>query len=150
VAGRISSSPQAPYASSKWALEALSESLAQEVKAFGIRVAIVEPGVIATPIFGKVAEIPSGTKYPQMRRIVELFRAAVEEGNVSPYVVGEKVREIVDGGSWQLRYPTGPSAAGYLAWRASLSDEQWVEWGAQSDEEWVAGVRKTFGLNVKL
>src|SRR5580700_8264391 len=55
VAGRIAISPQAPYASSKWALEALSECLAQEVRSFGIRVAIVEPGVIATSIFGKMA-----------------------------------------------------------------------------------------------
>src|ERR1700679_296830 len=54
VAGRLAISPQAPYASSKWALEALSECLAEEVKNFGIRVAIVEPGVIATPIFEKM------------------------------------------------------------------------------------------------
>jgi len=149
VAGRISSSPQAPYASSKFALEALSECLAQEVKAFGIRVAIVEPGVIATPIFGKVAHSPDGTQYPQVRRINELFRASLEKP-VSPYVVGDKIREIVESGTWQLRHPTGPDAAGFLAWRRSMSDEQWVDWGAQSDEAWVATVRRSFGLNVKL
>ena len=149
VAGRISSSPQAPYASSKFALEALSECLAQEVKAFGIRVAIVEPGVIATPIFGKVAYSPDGTRYPQLRRMNELFRASLEKP-VSPYVVGDKIREIVDSGTWQLRHPTGPDAAGFLAWRRSMSDEQWVDWGAQGDEAWVATVRRSFGLNVKL
>jgi len=53
VAGRFSSAPQAPYAASKWTLEAAGEALAQEVRPFNIRVAIVEPGVIATPIFGK-------------------------------------------------------------------------------------------------
>jgi len=61
VAGRFSSAPQAPYSSSKFALEALSECLAQEMKAFGVRVAIVEPGVIATPIFGKVSQPPTST-----------------------------------------------------------------------------------------
>jgi NAD(P)-dependent dehydrogenase (short-subunit alcohol dehydrogenase family) len=64
VAGRIPPASQASYASSKWALEALSECLAQEVKSFGIRVAIVEPGVIATAIFGKVRADLNGTHYP--------------------------------------------------------------------------------------
>jgi NAD(P)-dependent dehydrogenase (short-subunit alcohol dehydrogenase family) len=149
VAGRFSSAPQAPYSSSKFALEALSECLAQEVKSFGIRVAIVEPGVIATPIFGKVAQPPAGTRYPQTRRLLELFRASLEKP-VSPFVVGETIREIVDGGSWQLRYPVGPDAANLLAWRASMTDEQWVDWGAMSDEAWVASVRQTFGLDVRL
>jgi NAD(P)-dependent dehydrogenase (short-subunit alcohol dehydrogenase family) len=44
VVGRIALSPQAPYSASKHALEAVSECLAQEVKTFNIRVALVEPG----------------------------------------------------------------------------------------------------------
>jgi NAD(P)-dependent dehydrogenase (short-subunit alcohol dehydrogenase family) len=149
VAGRLSSAPQAPYASSKFALEGLSECLAQEMRAFGVRVAIVEPGVIATPIFGKVQPPPADSKYPHSRRIAELFRASLENP-VSPYVVGEKIREIVESGTWKLRHPVGPDAEGLLAWRASMSDEQWVEWGAISDEQWVEYVRQNFDLNVSL
>jgi NAD(P)-dependent dehydrogenase (short-subunit alcohol dehydrogenase family) len=40
--------PQAPYSASKWALEALSECLAQEMRAFNVRVAIIELEIIAT------------------------------------------------------------------------------------------------------
>jgi len=149
VAGRISVAPQAAYASSKWALEALSEALAQEVRTFGIRVAIVEPGVIATPIFGKIGASDDGTRYPHMRRMLELFRASLENP-VSPYVVGEKIREIVDSGTTHLRHPVGPDAAGLLGFRSSLTDEQWVDWGAATDSEWVANVRQHFGLNVSL
>lgn len=149
VAGRFSSAPQAAYASSKFALEALSECLAQEMKTFGVHVAIVEPGVIATPIFGKIEPQTSSTLYPHSRRITELFRASLENP-VSPYVVGEKIREIVESGTWQLRHPVGPDAAGLLAWRASMSDEQWVDWGALTDEQWVAYVRENFKLNVSL
>ena len=53
IAGRMALAPAAAYSASKFALEALSECLAQEMKAFNVRVAIIEPGVIATPIFSK-------------------------------------------------------------------------------------------------
>ena len=48
IAGRLAMTPQASYAASKWAFEALSECLAQEMRGFNVRVAIVELGVIAT------------------------------------------------------------------------------------------------------
>jgi NAD(P)-dependent dehydrogenase (short-subunit alcohol dehydrogenase family) len=51
IGGRITGFSQGPYCGSKFALEAVSEILAGEVKSFGIRVAIVEPGVTETPIF---------------------------------------------------------------------------------------------------
>jgi NAD(P)-dependent dehydrogenase (short-subunit alcohol dehydrogenase family) len=149
VVGRLSLATHAAYSSSKFALEAASESLAQELKAFGVRVAIVEPGVIATPIFGEVQPPPAGSNYPYGRRIYELFRVSLENP-VSPDVVGEKIREIVESGTWKLRHPVGPGAEGFLAWRASMSDEQWVEWGALSDEQWVEYVRQNFHLNVSL
>src|SRR5882672_3328140 len=46
VAGRIACSPLTPYCASKFALEALSEALAQEVRPFKVRVAVVQPGII--------------------------------------------------------------------------------------------------------
>jgi NAD(P)-dependent dehydrogenase (short-subunit alcohol dehydrogenase family) len=149
VAGRFSAAPQAVYSSSKFAVEALSECLAQEMKGFGVHVAIIEPGVIATPIFGKAQQPPADSKYPHSRRLAELFRASLENP-VSPYVVGEKIRDIVESGTWQLRHPVGPDSAGLLAWRASMSDEEWVEQGAMTDDQWVAYVRENFHLNVSL
>ena len=149
VAGRISSAPQAPYAASKWALEAVSEALAQEVKPFGVRVAIVEPGIIATPIFGKVAPETGSSAYPHSRRMAALFAAALKNP-VSPYVVGEAIRRIAESESWQLRYPVGPDAGPFLAWRASMSDEDWVSSNAATDAEWLARVKRDFGLDVQL
>ena len=54
VAGRVASSPLAPYTASKFALEALSEALAQEMKTFNVRVAVVQPGIIDTPASTRV------------------------------------------------------------------------------------------------
>jgi len=149
VAGRIAGTPQAPYTSSKFALEAASEVLAQEVKRSNIRVAIVEPGIIETAIFDKLREIPTETRYPGERRLMALFLSSLEHP-VSPYVVGEKIREIVEGESRQLRYPVGPDAMGFLQWRSAMTDEEWVDWGAvEDDEAWCARVQKDFGLDVR-
>jgi NAD(P)-dependent dehydrogenase (short-subunit alcohol dehydrogenase family) len=149
VAGRLANAPQAAYASSKFALEALSECLAQEMKAFNVRVAIVEPGVIATPIFGKSKPISKESPYPQGRRLRALFAAALSKP-VSPYVVGEQIRQIVEGDSWRLRYPVGPDALPVLQWRAGKTDEQIIDGAAASDEEYVARVKREFGLDIVL
>ena len=61
VVGRIAALAQSPYVSSKWALEGLSEQLAQEVAPFGIRVAIIEPGITKSAIFAKNIDAPNVT-----------------------------------------------------------------------------------------
>jgi NAD(P)-dependent dehydrogenase (short-subunit alcohol dehydrogenase family) len=53
ASGRFASPFMGPYAASKFALEALSDSLRVELRPWGIHVALVEPGVIATPIWTK-------------------------------------------------------------------------------------------------
>jgi hypothetical protein len=68
----------------------------------------------------------------------------------SPYVVGEQILQIVDGDSWQLRYAVGPDAVPFLKWRASKTDEEMVERGGASDEEYMAVMKREFGLDVKL
>jgi NAD(P)-dependent dehydrogenase (short-subunit alcohol dehydrogenase family) len=147
VAGKICVTPQAPYSASKFALEAMSEALAGELKPFNVRVVLVEPGIIQTPIFDKMKEATEESIYPSERRINALFAAALENP-VSSFVVGDAIRDIAASDSWQLRYPVGPDAEGFLEWRASLSDEEWVDFGAQTDGEWVAYVKDTFELDV--
>jgi len=150
VAGRVATSPQAPYAASKWALEAMTEILAQEVRPFGIRVALIEPGVIATPIFGKVEHRAWSDNYPHMKRIMALFQAALQNPT-PPSVVADKIAEIVNGQDTTLRHPVGPDAAGFLAWRASMTDEQWIAWNSiESDEEWARNLKRDLGLDVQL
>lgn len=53
IAGRLALAGSTAYRTSKFALEAASKALAQEVRPFNIRVAIIEPGLVQTQIFGK-------------------------------------------------------------------------------------------------
>ena len=150
VAGRVSNSPLAAYSASKWALEALSEALAQEVKPFNIRVAVVEPGIIDTPL-ARRAEAPlDSTKYRQVRRYGGLFRASFESNTPRPpSLVAKAIREIIESGTWLLRHPVGPNSAEYIAWRKTKTDEEMVEWGALDDDAWYERVQKEFGLDAR-
>ena len=148
VAGRIANSPMAPYTASKFALEALSESLAQEMKPFNVRVAIVEPGIIDTPMARRVETAQTPSPYPQQRRFAAMFTASLKN-SVPPSVVGQKVLEIVDSGTWQLRHPVGPDAVPFLEWRKGMSDEEWVAWGALDDDHWYDRVKADFGMDAR-
>ena len=148
VAGRIACSPLAPYSASKFALEALSEALAQEVKPFHVRVAIVQPGIIDTAMARRIEDVPTDAAYPQVRRFGGMFEASLEKPT-PPTIVAEKIREIIESGTEKLRHPVGPDAEGFLGWRASLNDEEWVEWGALPDEAWYDRVSKDFGLDAR-
>jgi NAD(P)-dependent dehydrogenase (short-subunit alcohol dehydrogenase family) len=76
VAGRITSPPLTPYMASKWALEALTEALAGEMKTFGVRVALVEPGIIDTAMARRISDQPDGSAYNQHARFSNLFAAS--------------------------------------------------------------------------
>jgi NAD(P)-dependent dehydrogenase (short-subunit alcohol dehydrogenase family) len=131
-------------------LEAVSEILAGEVKAFGIRVAIIEPGVTTTQIFDKRRTIPKNSLYRQERRMNAMFDA-LRKQQIPPSVVSNKIVEIVQTRTWKLRHPTGPDAEPFLQYRASISDEEWVDLHAiESDEEFAAVAKRIFGLDVDL
>ncbi|HZC23712.1 MAG TPA: SDR family oxidoreductase [Candidatus Binatia bacterium] len=133
VAGTFSQPPATPYCASKWALEALSEGLACEMKTFGVRVALVEPGIIDTAMARRISTSGSSA-YPHAARIAALFASTLTGAPVPPSVVAEKVVEIDRSGTWQLRHPIGPDAVPLIAWRKSMTDEQWVDLHSADDE----------------
>ncbi|HET9066120.1 MAG TPA: SDR family oxidoreductase [Gemmatimonadales bacterium] len=125
VSGRLSTSPLGPYAASKFAVEALSEALAQEVLPFGIRVVVVQPGTIDTAMPRSVAEHPGHSIYPNAQRVARMFSSALR-GASDPSEVGDAIRDILADPSKQFRYPVGADAEALLAMRTVISDEEWI------------------------
>src|ERR1700761_4225375 len=95
------------YCATKWAVEALHESLAQEVKPFGIKVTLVEPGAYATD-FGKSAEIADALDpYAEFRKQFLTRLAEMERGD--PEATSEAVMKLVDADDPPLRLGLGNS-----------------------------------------
>ena len=133
VAGSFSHPPMTAYCASKWALEAFSEALACEMKSFDVRVAMVKPGIIDTAMAHRISTA-GDSEYPHAGRIRSLFSANLQSAPVPPSLVAQKVLEIANNGTWQLRHPVGPDAVPLIAWRDSMTDEQWVELHSADDE----------------
>ena len=95
------------YCATKWAVEALHESLAQEVKAFGIKVTLVEPGAYATD-FGKSAQIADALEpYAEFSKRFLTRLANLERGD--PEATAEAVLKLVDANDPPLRLGLGNS-----------------------------------------
>jgi NAD(P)-dependent dehydrogenase (short-subunit alcohol dehydrogenase family) len=95
------------YAATKWAVEALHEALAQEVKAFGLQVTLVEPGAYATD-FGKSSQIADAMEaYVGFRKQFLTHLATVERGD--PEATADAILKLVDAENPPLRLALGTS-----------------------------------------
>jgi NAD(P)-dependent dehydrogenase (short-subunit alcohol dehydrogenase family) len=137
VAGRISIPPMTAYCASKWALEALSEGLAGEMKTFNVRVALVEPGIVDTSMAHRIESPETKSNYGQSARFVVLYENSLKTP-VPPSVVADKILEIANSDTWQLRHPVGPDALPLIQWHAQMTDEEWVDTNAGDDATFFA------------
>jgi NAD(P)-dependent dehydrogenase (short-subunit alcohol dehydrogenase family) len=120
------------YCSSKWAFEAIHESLALEIKAFGIKVTIIEPGAYATE-FGS----PESLKFAAELDIyqdfkTEFFGSLSEMERGDPDATPQAIFAIVDSENPPLRINLGSHN---LPWTRGAYAERmasWEEWNAVS------------------
>ena len=150
IAGRIALGASSAYAASKFALEAFTESLAQEVKGYGVKVALVEPGIIDTAMATtNLPQYDKDTIYPHGRR-VHAFFTNPEKPQASPTLVGEMIRYVIEGNDSRLRFPVGPDALSFLGWRGTVSDEDWVGLGGlQRDADYFERVFMDTGVDLR-
>ncbi len=93
------------YCATKWAVEAMHEALAQEVKAFGIKVTLVEPAAYATD-FGKSAKIADVLEpYADFRKQMMARHNTMERGD--PEATSEAILKLVDTENPPLRLGLG-------------------------------------------
>jgi len=150
IAGRIAYFASSAYAASKFALEAFTECLAQEVKAHGIKVALIEPGIIDTPMATtSLPQYDEKTIYPHGRRLHAFFTNP-EKAEASPTLVAEMVRYVIESDDPRLRFPVGPDALPFLGWRGALSDEDWVGLsGLRRDKDYFERVFVDTGVDLR-
>ena len=150
ITGRIAALAQSPYVASKFALEGMSEGLAQEVAPFGIRVVIVEPGVTKSAIFAKNVDTPhaTGAYDTPYRRMLQFYAAGLAQAT-DPREVAELIHHAITTDEPQLRYPVSWGGKDLVAGKADLDDRDWVALGAiGDDDEYYRRFEQLFGLRI--
>ncbi len=125
-AGRLAPPTMPAYVASKWALEGAMESFAGSVAPFGIRVAIIEPGTIVTPIFSKGDVGPPSPYQASTDVFLHQLMHDLERGS-EPALVADCVANAITTGDPQLRYLVGQGAERNLRVRTSMTDQEYVE-----------------------
>lgn len=125
------------YHGTKFAVEGLSEALSYELAAIGVRVKLIEPGLIQTDFGGRSFDFnndESMTEYqPTVQKLMAGFAAM---GDASPpELVADVIWQAANDDSDRMRYVAGPDAEAIIAQR-----------GAVDDEAFRAGIRTQFGI----
>ena len=134
VSGQIAMPMVGPYAMSKFALEAFTDSLRRELAGSGVEVSIIEPGVIDTPIWDKARETAKERRKLMSGDAEKYYGDSVDSVDdwidnavkrATPVrVVAELVRSILESKSPRTRYPVGKDARWVARIARWLSDRR--------------------------
>lgn len=133
IGGRIPLPFLSPYNASKFGIEAIGDSLRREVSPWGIDVVIVEPGSIATEIWGKAAEtmsdrvaaMPEDARRlygPQLAGFGKSFVEGSGGRGIPPEKVGEVVHKAISSDRPRTRYLVGTDAKVAARLKGALPD----------------------------
>jgi NAD(P)-dependent dehydrogenase (short-subunit alcohol dehydrogenase family) len=129
VAGRVSAPLNGLYSASKFALEALSETIHYEAGHFGVRCHIVEPGGVATPFPDnrRLVGAAAGDEGSPYRELITQWDAAAERltggARAQPEEVAAAILDAIETGD-KLRYPVGQDANLVFTARKAMDDAQ--------------------------
>src|SRR6266852_1504885 len=127
-AGRLGYPGGSVYVSSKFAVEGLSESMAYELEPFGIKVILVEPGVIRTNfanamVVAKKSQDPNSPYSHIMQKMAAGFEPLLENGS-SADVVAKVVLNAATSENPRSKYLAGKDIETWMEAKRSMSDEE--------------------------
>lgn len=125
--GRFGIATSSAYASSKFAVEGLTESMSYEVEQFGIRTILIEPGVIKTNFIpsSKLAQKSNHITSPYRRYMENMekgMKRLIESGQAPEYVA-DVILSAINDKNPKLRYLAGQDVEQILEAKEKLSDE---------------------------
>jgi len=117
------------YHGSKFAVEGLSEALHYELAAIGVKVKIIEPGLVNTDFSGRSFDFSNDENLVEYQEFVGKFMSAMgamAENGSAPSVVAETIYLAATDSTNQLRYTSGLDAEEILKNRKALDDEIFI------------------------
>jgi NAD(P)-dependent dehydrogenase (short-subunit alcohol dehydrogenase family) len=129
-AGRFGLPGASAYVSTKFAVEGLSESMSYELEPFGIKVVIVEPGVIRTNFFdglvvAKKSQDPNSPYSQIMQKTATGFEEMMKNASSSPDLVAKVVLNAIRDENPSLRYLAGSDVETWLGGnKRKMADEE--------------------------
>ena len=148
IAGRGTIPLLGPYSASKYALEALTDALRMELQPWGIRVSIIEPGAIATPIWEKSAKEAEGLEASASEEAKALYaeaviriRAAIADASqraIAPDAVARAVYHALTASRPHTRYLVGSDAklrAWMVKWLPDRIQDKLLLWALKYPRE---------------
>ena len=150
-AGRRPFALMSHYCATKYALNGLSESMAHELARFNIRVTLIEPGTVITPIFGKGNSIPEDEEnYSifQGRMIRQVTKGLTELG-CGPEVIAKCMVDFVTTEDPKLHYLLASDAVDNVDVYKKYGPETWVTDGEiLDDDEFFSVMKDRYGYEI--
>ena len=133
ITGKMAIPLNSAYVSSKFAVEGFSESIRYELEDFGIKVILIEPGVIKSNFYENIKMSknslidPKSAYQPITQKIFEAFLPMLEYAFPTK-IVADVILEAVNSDNPNIRYAVGDDAKSIIEARKKLSDKEFENW----------------------
>jgi NAD(P)-dependent dehydrogenase (short-subunit alcohol dehydrogenase family) len=137
IGGRVAGPTFGAYAGAKFALEGMSDALRREVGRLGVRVIVVEPGAVATPIWGKGIDTAQGLMNGMTAEVRDRYGKLIEamlgqgrdaeRNGIDPAEAGKVIADAIEARRPRARYPVGRDAR-VMSRLARVMPDRVIDW----------------------